>query len=203
MINILTKYKRIKTFLNEIQIRIRFFDDSDEYDVIEFGYPHTVRNTICLPSSLYSELNKERRVKLLLHESIHIYQRNFAFEFNKFLTEEFDLSIINFMKCLHSNSRYNPDINDIVYADDGLYRVMIYNSTNPTSLEDSKLLEKRFVPKTRRGSKYEAIIHHFKRSGIQTEHPYEVFACVLSDYMYSRNCTCELCMILHNWLSKD
>ena len=202
MIKMLKKYKRFKKFLDEVQIHIRFFDDSDEDAVIESGMPHTIRNTICLPIHEYTLLSKEERIKLLLHESIHIYQRNYPFEFNKFLAEEFDLSVNNLTESLHSNSRYNPDINGVIYADGGLYRVMVYNNTNPKSLDDSKLLEKKILPDSRREeSKYERIIQHFKHVGIQTEHPYEVFACVLSYYIFSKgSCTCRQCMILRNWL---
>lgn len=204
MINMLKKYKRFKKFLNEVQIRIRFFDDSNKHAVIESGMPHTIRNTICLPIHSYKLSSKEERIKLLLHESVHIYQRNYPFEFNKFLTEEFDLSVNNLTESLHPNSRYNPDINGIVYADGGLYRVTVYSNTNPKSLHDSKLLEKNIMPESRRESKYEKIIQHFKHVGIQIEHPYEVFACVLSYYIFSkRACNCRQCMILQNWLKED
>lgn len=200
MIKILKNFKRFKTFLEYVKIRIRFFDDSDDDNVIEFGYPHTLKNTICLPTNYYTELNREKKVKLLLHESIHIYQRNFPFEFNKFLTEEFNLTVINLNKNLHLKSRYNPDINDLVYADDGLYKIMIYNNENPKNLADSNLLEKRISRKTRESS-YENIIYHFKHAGVQEEHPYEVFASVISEYMYSNYCSCILCNKLEKWLN--
>ena len=199
MIKTLKKYKRFKVFLDSVEIRIRFFDDSDYYQSIEFGYPHTIMNTICLPIS-YSDLEKPRRIKLLIHESIHIYQRNFPFEFNKFLTEEFDLNIVNFSENMYANSRYNPDINRLIYADDGLYKVMVYNKKAPKSLVDSTLLERRISPKTRE-SNYERLIDHFKNVGVQEEHPYEVFACVISEYIFSKDCSCTLCEVMKQWLN--
>lgn len=203
MITILSKFKRFKKFLQHVKIRIRFFDDSDLDNLVEFGYAHTIKNIICLPIELYSGWNTETRVKLLIHESIHIYQRYFPFEFNKLLIDEFDLTVIGFSTKLHPNSRFNPDINDIVYDDDGIYRVMVYKSANPRNLADSKLLEKRISPKSRE-SKYAKIMMHYKHHHVQKEHPYEVFACILSEYMCNLKISrsCNSCDILTEWLQE-
>ena len=194
MLTILRHYSRFRVFPREVPIRVRFFDDSDEKNSVEFRYPHTIRSTICLPVGLYSRMEKEKRIKLLLHESIHVYQRFYPFEFNKLLIEEFNLNVINFSHKLHSQYRYNPDINDLTYGDEGFYRVMVYKNANPQNLGDSESIEKRTVPETRTpdapdvpDTAYEELIKDFTRAGnggIQNEHPYEVFACVLSEQMY-------------------
>ena len=62
-------------------------------------------------------------------------------------------------------------------------------------------MEKNIMKESSRESKYEKIIQHFKHVGIQTEHPYEVFACVLADYIFQKgSCNCEQCMILYVYL---
>lgn len=172
------KYKWFAKFAGNF--KVRFFKDD-----IENGYPHTIGKTIVLPLSYFNRSKKER-MQLLLHEAIHVYQRLHCFEFNRFLFEELDLKIFGFRYDVSNMIRTNPDTNDLLYFDRKI-AYMLYKK-DARSLSDVNLKVEKVnmeLSKTR----YEEIIDDFKDlTAIQTEHPYEALACIIS-YCIANNRT--------------
>jgi len=202
MISVMSRYERFLIFAQGDPIRILFFDDS-RTNKLENGFPHTIHNIICLPFITYFELLPNERVELLIHEAIHIYQRKHVFEFNKFLINDFDMTVYDLCHETHANARYNPDINNILYTDNGRYTVMLLNSQSKT-LSDTKLREIQIQPKGERTSTtYEELIKHFRgKINVQIEHPYESFACILAKHVFDGStCPCSLCHKLTSFLS--
>jgi hypothetical protein len=136
----------------------------------ENGYPHT-RNDIIILSR--NTINAERNMnegfdsiidksftQTLIHERIHIYQKMYP-EYVKIY-----LSKNNFMKIkdrdINDNIRANPDINQIVYKDEGgnIYKA-IYNN-NPKTIGD---------------------INYAYGSNQSFEHPYEKMAIEFEKYI--------------------
>ena len=173
MISVMSRYERFLIFAQGDPIRILFFDDS-RTNKLENGFPHTIHNIICLP-----------------------------FEFNKFLINDFDMTVYDLCHETHANARYNPDINNILYTDNGRYTVMLLNSQSKT-LSDTKLREIQIQPKGERTSTtYEELIKHFRgKINVQIEHPYESFACILAKHVFDGStCPCSLCHKLTSFLS--
>lgn len=74
----------------------------------EFGYPHTRNNIIILN---IDNLYDKNLYKTLIHERIHIYQKLFPNDINKFL------NAYNFIKIRKKNNydRSNPDTDNYIY----------------------------------------------------------------------------------------
>lgn len=184
--------------LRDTSFDIRFFID----EAIENGYPHTVKTTIMLPVKYYFNMTQEKhRVILLLHEFMHIYQRTHPFEFNQLLIHTLGLKVENFIDAYYKNTRrLNPDVNGLLYDGGDGHKVMLYehnpktladayiHSQPPSSIENKTTLFSRIV------KEYEHKIH------IQSEHPYEVIACITPSIMYDND---DSMKELYDWFKNE
>lgn len=181
--NFEAKLKQYPRFKDIIWIEILFFKDT----LLENGYPHTTGNKIMLPIEKYFSMEKrEDRVKLLIHEYLHIYQRAYPFEFNFFLINILGLEVHDYVPSskYQTMKRSNPDINNIIYKmENNKYNVMIFDS-NPKTLKDAHI-HKDFDNSggivLNNTTHYSELIKHYQgRVHIQEEHPYEALATILS-----------------------
>ena len=176
-----SKMKSFPRFTDMIAITVKFFDDSK----LENGLPHTVKKYLMLPINYYFSLQKIDRIKLLVHEYIHIYQRMYPFEFNHFLINILGLEVYNFVP----NSEYknirrsNPDINNVIYMIQSKYNIMLYKS-QPSTLNDAYIhsdTDKHNNIVINDNNNYSNLIKHYQgRVNIQHEHPYESLATILA-----------------------
>jgi hypothetical protein len=138
---------------------------------IENGYPHTLGDTIYLPERILRDFD----VETLVHEKIHIYQRQYKSETRELI----NLWGFKPTDYKHPLQRNNPDLDGINYrlGDQVVYQR--YNSSDPKNLADSKTVTydlktqtTTFVPS--------ASYLGFPSFVMQLEHPYEIMACMLA-----------------------
>jgi len=127
----------------------------------EEGLPHTRENIIFLSKNVLNYI-EEDLIKTLIHEKIHIYQRQNEPLFNKII------KCMGFKEILLSNKEYvrsNPDTNSNIYIDNRTNKTMVcfYRSNNPTGINDV------------------IMTNHL------LEHPYEKIAYEIADYYYKNN----------------
>lgn len=91
----------------------------------EFGFPHTRKNIIILN---IDNLYDNNLYKTLIHERIHIYQKLFPNDIQKFL------NYFNFKKIskLTKNDRVNPDTDDYLYQRNNIIYQCKINDNNNT-----------------------------------------------------------------------
>ena len=169
-------------FKNMIAITVKFFKDS----LLENGLPHTVKDYIMLPINYYFSLQKIDRVKLLIHEYIHIYQRTYPFEFNHFLIHKLGLEVYDFVPSskYKNKKRSNPDINNVIYMMmQNKYNIMLYKP-EPTTLRDAYIhtgTDENNSIVINDNNNYNNLLKHYQgRVNIQHEHPYESLATILA-----------------------
>lgn len=100
----------------------------------ENGLPHTRDDIIILPDFKINNKNIEDLARLLVHEKVHIYQKIYKDDIDKYLEN----NNIKLLKKRNENDmiRSNPDLDNYIYYDDKLVYLAKYNSTNPKSIED-------------------------------------------------------------------
>lgn len=176
------KLESFPRFRDYIAITVKFFKD----ELLENGLPHTVMRNIMLPMNYYFSLQKVDRIKLLVHEYIHIYQRTYPFEFNHFLIYTLGLEIHDFVPSseFKNKKRSNPDINNIIYKMlQNKYNIMVYKE-KPATLKDAYIYTgtdtyDRIVIND--NNNYANLLKHYQgRVNIQHEHPYESLATILA-----------------------
>jgi hypothetical protein len=101
---------------------------------IEGGYPHTLGDTIVLPAgAFHSQL-----YATLLHEQLHIYQRQFPVEtqdlFRQWGYQRSPSPPANLL------TRANPDEDGLYYSLNGVAVVTIYDRPAPTSITQTKTI---------------------------------------------------------------
>lgn len=103
-------------------------------DLYEEGIPHTRRSVIFLCINRIKNMNDKELTSLLIHEKVHIFQRNypdvdmiFDLGFRKITSRDSDMFI-----------RSNPDLDDYVYMDinNGKILVRKYRSLTPKGISD-------------------------------------------------------------------
>jgi hypothetical protein len=100
----------------------------------ENGLPHTRNNFIIISDEKVNNYSEEKLIKTLIHEKVHIYQKNYINDIELFLNEN------NFIKIKEreksDNIRANPDLDNWIYKDykQNIYKA-VYNN-NPSSVED-------------------------------------------------------------------
>jgi len=100
----------------------------------EEGYPHTRANIIFI-SPIIINYNHTELTKILIHESIHIYQRYNPEIVHNYLNEN-GFSIYK-KKDKNSLIRANPDLNEFIYKDkNGSEMVAYYKNEYPTNIND-------------------------------------------------------------------
>lgn len=160
------------TYLYNLQWNIIFL--KDHYS-IENNFPHTHNKYIFLPQ-MYFTYSKEKRIRILIHEKIHVFQRFYPILYNKLLLEYFNLDVLSLLSShpLYKHVRRNPDVNDIIYGNIGEYNLPIFNH-NPVSLLD-------FNMKTYNAHGKNTIYSNI----LQHEHPNETIAYYMEDMIYNQ-----------------
>ena len=103
-------------------------------NVYEEGYPHTREDIIFLSPKVinYSE---DELIEILIHESIHIYQRYNKDEINNYL-------LLNGYRISRKRGtepliRANPDLDEYIYKDkNNIEMIYKYSSINPININD-------------------------------------------------------------------
>jgi hypothetical protein len=100
----------------------------------ENGLPHTRNNFIIISDEKVNNYSEEKLTKTLIHEKVHIYQKNYINDIKIYLNEN------NFIKIKEreksDNIRANPDLDNFIYHDNNLVYTAKYNSETPKSVED-------------------------------------------------------------------
>lgn len=136
----------------------------------ENGLPHTRKNVIFLSNYVLTN-DEDELIKILIHEKIHVYQRNNEDIFKNIivkmgyieLTDEMISNNTELIKQI-KYKRSNPDINKKLYKKISTNKISIctYKNDTPSGITDVS------------GDYYE-------------EHPYEEIAYELSEYIYKKN----------------
>jgi hypothetical protein len=136
----------------------------------ENGLPHTRKNVIFLSNYVLTN-DEDELIKILIHEKIHVYQRNNEDIFKNIivkmgyieLTDEMISNNTELIKQI-KYKRSNPDINKKLYKKISTNKISIctYKNDTPSGINDVS------------GDYYE-------------EHPYEEIAYELSEYIYKKN----------------
>ncbi len=117
----------------------------------EEGFPHTRNLIIIIPESIL--LNKNQLLRVLIHEKIHIYQKFYKNDIEKYLIKN------NFKKykkkILFNNVRANPDIDEYIYKNNKDEMLRSIYKNNPKSILDVEIIP---------------------INNIKYEHPYEYMA---------------------------
>jgi len=133
----------------------------------EEGLPHTRKNVIFLSNKVLN-YPEDELIKILIHEKIHIYQRNNEELFkiiveNMGYTEVSNITEISYNTIKHIRS--NPDVNRKIYKNQntGKFMLCLYNSDKPNGINDVEL------------------------NDYSLEHPYEKIAYEISEYIHNMN----------------
>jgi hypothetical protein len=133
-------------------------------DVAEDGYPHTHGDIIFLPLKYFNWPSK-KRVVTLLHENIHVYQRQ-SKSHAEHMAARSRFPLSHLPPHIRYRVRSNPDLDSYVYNS----TVTLFDTDHPYKLSDSSL----YTVATN-GS--------MSRSGAAFEHPNETMAYELSEAM--------------------
>lgn len=122
----------------------------------ENGLPHTRDDIIILSTDHIREYSEKKLTKTLLHEKVHIYQKIYKNDIDKYLKNN------NFMRVkkrdANDNIRANPDLDNWIYKDNKyLYKAEYID--NPLTVED-------IIYKPINNQSYE---HPFERMAIDIE----------------------------------
>jgi hypothetical protein len=99
----------------------------------EEGFPHTREDIIFLSPNIFY-LNSNEIVKILIHERIHIFQRNIIdFNYNYLIKNNYKISRIRNTELL---IRANPDLDKYIYTKNNKELLYIYKSYKPNSIND-------------------------------------------------------------------
>jgi hypothetical protein len=103
-------------------------------EVYEEGFPHTRMDIIFLSPKVINYTD-DNLIRILIHESIHIYQRYNIAEINNYLKEN------NYTVSRRRDSepliRANPDLDEYIYKDkDGIEMIYKYKSSMPQGIND-------------------------------------------------------------------
>ena len=126
-------------------------------DLYENGLPHTRGNIIMLPEKV-NKYTEDELTNTLIHEKVHIYQKVYKNDVQKYLNE------YNFKKVKkrdkYDNTRSNSDSDNIIYEDNNrnIYKA-IYNN-NPKNYSD---------------------VTYFPINNPLYEHPFEKMAYLISE----------------------
>lgn len=100
----------------------------------ENGLPHTRNNIIILNRQKLDMDSDKKIMKTLIHEQIHVYQKQYPSEVLKYLQNN------NFTKIKereeNDNIRANPDLDNFIYQDENYNTYKAVYNNNPNSIED-------------------------------------------------------------------
>jgi hypothetical protein len=158
---------------------------------IEYGMPHTMVDMIVVNEDVLQKSENEI-VKTLIHEKLHVYQRlnNNSTQkwvnkvgFSTLLPSEFS----SLDKDLLELRRSNPDLDKNTYKHNKSNVVLkqLYNSSNPTSLQDSKAIGILLNGNHKPMPLTNGLLGLPKSTYCQLEHPFEIMACLMSEMITS------------------
>ena len=103
-------------------------------EIYEEGFPHTRMDIIFISPKIVNYTD-DNLIKILIHESIHIFQRYNKKEINNYLKENgYTVSRRRDSEVL---IRANPDLDEYIYKDkDGKEMIYIYKSSMPQGIND-------------------------------------------------------------------
>jgi hypothetical protein len=164
------KFINFKDIANIKWVFSKTDSDSEGETCYENGLPHTRKDIIFLSDKVLIN-DEDELIKILIHEKIHIYQRNNSELFKSIIINMGYIEVTDDM--IRGNSelikqikyrRSNPDINKKLYKNTSTNKILIcfYKSDKPSSISDVT------------GNYYD-------------EHPYETIAYELSEYIYKKN----------------
>lgn len=130
--NILKNYNKIGFNGNKasnIKWKIGVINDN----IYENGLPHTRHDVIIIPKNI---LNNNRLKTILLHEKIHVYQKIYPNDIQKYFINN------GFIKSRKKtiNVRANPDIDEYIYINKNNEEMMCIYNKNPSSILDVSYL---------------------------------------------------------------
>jgi hypothetical protein len=122
------------------KIARKFFDNKYIWkfaligDVYEEGFPHTRADIIFISPKIIN-YNETDLTTILIHESIHIYQRYNKTEMNKYLRKKG--YTVSRRRDSEKFIRANPDLDEYIYRDkNGEELLYLYKSSMPTGIND-------------------------------------------------------------------
>jgi hypothetical protein len=152
------------------EIKLTWFDGKKASNILwklgcikgklyENGLPHT-RDDIILLSNDYLNNNENKIIKTLIHEKVHIYQKIYHNDVNKYIEENKYTKLK--IRTYNDNIRANPDLNNWIYMDkNNKINKALYNP-NPIDIED---------------------ITYYPGTTQSSEHPYEKMAIDIENYI--------------------
>jgi hypothetical protein len=152
---------------NLSKINFEYFDGSKANKIIwkigcikgnqyEYGLPHTRNDIIILNNDSINNDDISNIISLLIHEKVHVYQKMYPNDNEKYL-KKFNFKRI---KNRPENVRANPDIDTYIYEDNTKTYSATYNK-NPSNVTDVK---------------YSSV-----DDGQKSEHPFEKMAIEIED----------------------
>ena len=103
-------------------------------EVYEEGFPHTRMDIIFISPKIINYTD-DNLIKILIHESIHIYQRYNKTEINNYLKE--NNYIVSRRRDTEPLIRANPDLDEYIYKDkNGDEMIYKYKSSMPNGIND-------------------------------------------------------------------
>lgn len=143
---------------------------------IELGFPHTLEDTIIL-SEPFFRLGYEQQIITLLHEKIHVFQRQFPTETNEFIMNVMGFQIKKRHESFNTKMRNNPDLNSITYGKHDFYTLQLYNTEDPKNISNSHPV--KVHEETLKVSNITASDLDLPEFITQLEHPFEIMASYL------------------------
>lgn len=178
-------------------------------DGVEDDFPHTIYDVICLPNS-FVNFNKKDRLRILLHEKMHIFQRIYPLETNILFVKYWGLNpfILPDHSATKSQMRFNPDNNVFQYSyydpgsDSLCYNVQLYESA-AKQLKDSRTKNLQISPTMYRRRPFSKNVTYWtilQRDDIkQNESPNEVMACLCTELVLNDHAT--PCSTTRTWMN--
>jgi hypothetical protein len=150
--NINLDYMDGKKF-NNITWKFGFIKDK----LYEGGLPHTRNDNIILPFDYLESIDENSLIKLLIHEKIHVYQKLYHDDIEKYLIKN-NFNIVN---KIITNRRANPDMDNKIYKDKNNNAYYAQYNNKPKDIMD---------------------VTYYPINNSLHEHPFEKMAYELSNY---------------------
>lgn len=172
---------------------------------IENGFPHTIRDVIVLSENFLnsSTFTDNDKGMTILHEKIHIFQRQNPIETHDFIKTILGMDVYvvkdtDFAYNFLENRRNNPDINNLSYSKNNFIIVQLY-AKDPKTLSDSSpfkisINEESISPVTN----IDLNVPEYVK---QLEHPYEIMACYIPPIIFKTESPINA--TIQEWLIKN
>lgn len=176
--------KQFTTITTQMSYEIIFF----KKNALEHNLPHTHGNCIFIPYDFFINLPTKKKQLLLVHELVHIYQRCYPLHVNVLLLKHWKLTVYSTRRYLRNARpllRSNPDLNRIIYHSSVIYYEE-YKDNDVKHISDSRLRTQELDSNYQSHDSYDLLIDKLKSRKdihIQMEHPYEVMACLIAEYL--------------------